>query len=108
MKPCPNDPNICKCRICNLYNSDPAYRAHWDNVPQPFPGLFKQGLNLIASVAQHVAGGLQSADSETYQKRMEICKACPKLRPDNRCSGCGCYMNIKASWEEQRCPDGKW
>jgi len=30
------------------------------------------------------------------------------VAPDNRCSGCGCYMNLKASWDEQKCPDGKW
>lgn len=118
MKPCPNDPATCKCAICKLYNTDPIYRAHWDGEasptpakpaqPPPLPGLLRQGLNLVTAVAQHVAGGLQSIDSETYQKRMAICKACPKLRPDNRCSGCGCFVGVKASWEEQKCPEGKW
>jgi hypothetical protein len=117
MKPCPNDPTICKCAICKLYVDNPIYRELWDKglpgtpaqpVQPPLPGLLRQGLNLITAVAQHVATGMQSSDSETYQKRMAICKACPKLRPDNRCSGCGCFMNVKASWDEQKCPDGKW
>lgn len=127
---CPCQPNVpcsqgkgyvlseAEYRVCNGEGVTPEERIAfikdlctgklmWDK-ENKLPSLLQQGVNFVAALAQHVAGGLQSADNETYQKRIAICKTCPKLRPDNRCSGCGCYMNLKASWDEQKCPDGKW
>lgn len=48
--------------------------------------------------------------SETIQKeRMDICKACPMLRPVSKtCKKCGCYVNLKTKIKTEQCPLSKW
>lgn len=41
-------------------------------------------------------------------ERMDICKTCPELGALNRCSQCGCFMNIKTRIYSSQCPLGKW
>lgn len=41
-------------------------------------------------------------------KRLEICKECPSLKALNRCSECGCFMDIKTRLFFTKCPLGKW
>tara|TARA_Y100001970_G_scaffold293338_1_gene439512 strand:- start:1557 stop:1886 length:330 start_codon:yes stop_codon:yes gene_type:complete len=41
-------------------------------------------------------------------RRMSICKECPSLMRFNRCSECGCFMNIKTKLPMVECPLDKW
>lgn len=46
---------------------------------------------------------------EIFQKRIEICKACPELiGMTTQCKKCGCFMSAKARLESAKCPLGKW
>ena len=41
--------------------------------------------------------------------RLEICKACPAFRPRTQtCKKCGCFMKLKTTLENAKCPIGKW
>ena len=49
------------------------------------------------------------ADAPVYAERLEICRACARLR-NGTCALCGCYVEARAAKKNQRCPDvpGKW
>ncbi len=45
--------------------------------------------------------------SETeYQKRLEFCKNCDNLI-SGVCMKCGCYVEFRAAFKKQKCPDVK-
>ena len=46
---------------------------------------------------------------EEYTRRLEQCRACGDLNRGT-CALCGCYVEIRAARQEQRCPavPGKW
>ena len=45
-------------------------------------------------------------ERKTFVNRINICKECERFRPKtNRCSVCGCFMNVKA-WMHKNI-DGK-
>lgn len=49
------------------------------------------------------------ADKVIKDSRMSICLSCPDLiKLTNQCKNCGCFMDIKTSLEESKCPIGKW
>lgn len=46
---------------------------------------------------------------ETYEKRINICKECPRLiQSTKQCKECGCFMTAKARLDHSSCPLGKW
>jgi len=48
-------------------------------------------------------------DSDTYNKRIEICKECPELiRLTFQCKKCGCFMKEKTKLANAGCPLNKW
>lgn len=48
-------------------------------------------------------------DSETYNKRIEICKNCPELLQITfQCKKCGCFMKEKSKLADAHCPLYKW
>jgi uncharacterized paraquat-inducible protein A len=49
------------------------------------------------------------SDKDIIEQRLEICKVCPAFRPKTqRCSKCGCFMQLKATLTLAKCPIGKW
>lgn len=75
----------------------------------PLPPTGTQIGGFLASVVRHLVTGLPQATGEVLQARLALCKACDKFRhSDGRCSMCGCHVSIKARWQGERCPDGKW
>ena len=41
--------------------------------------------------------------------RLEICHTCDFYRPKtNQCKKCGCFMKLKTSLANAKCPLGKW
>lgn len=49
---------------------------------------------------------------ETYQKRLDICRACEFIRilpvVGEQCQKCGCMMKVKAKIAHVKCPIDKW
>ncbi len=77
-----------------------------DKADKPaLPGRITMAANLTRAVAAHVADGLQKADAQELQRRLETCSVC-ELRNDDRCTVCGCYLAEKASWRSSECPLG--
>lgn len=112
------------CRICALIDrAGPDYRADYrrlfhpeefppEPVPEPArsaepPGLVRKAINLGAAVAQHVAAGLPEADEATVRGRLFVCWGCVQ-RDGSTCLVCGCNVDVKARWLDQRCPIGLW
>lgn len=84
--------------------------------PTP-PVLVPTFKDMAFSLTQAVKDNLQQiamrgvllAEEDEVNKRIEICKACEFfMRHQDRCSKCGCYMNIKARLKVSKCPVSKW
>lgn len=61
------------------------------------------------SLFSHAKDGFKKVDTEIFNNRMEICRSCPLFNSkENRCNECGCFLNIKASWNSEKCPIDKW
>lgn len=46
---------------------------------------------------------------ELMESRLAICAECPFfLKGSKRCSKCGCFMKLKTSLEQAKCPVHKW
>lgn len=73
------------------------------------PGALTQIKNFAGSFINHAVGGFKQAPDEVVQARKAICQGCDKLRKaDNRCSACGCFIDIKTKWAGEKCPLDKW
>lgn len=76
-----------------------------------FPSKLKMLTNFAIAIAEHASSGFRNVTEEQFIQRMEACKACPNLVPDEngeglgRCSLCGCWVESKGAWESQVCPD---
>ena len=52
----------------------------------------------------------ERTDGELYEKRLELCKGCDHLI-SGVCMKCGCYVELRAAFKSQGCPnvkDRKW
>jgi hypothetical protein len=78
----------------------------------PAVPLLRKAANLAGAVVEHVKTGRQKASPDVQAARLEICRVCENYRAsDQACggmTGCGCYLPVKVSWAEQRCPLDKW
>lgn len=75
--------------------------------PAPAPGLLRKAANLGKAVVEHVAAGLPMADDATARERLAICATCENYEGTS-CRLCGCHLNFKVRWSEQKCPISKW
>jgi len=82
---------------------------------QKYPSLFEQGKNLskfALDLIKHIKstdGKNLIVDDDTYNKRMSICEKCEKYDPEQiRCTECGCFLEMKASFMLDSCPLEKW
>lgn len=83
---------------------DPAPPA-----PAEGPSLFQKAVNLGKAVVDHVAAGMHAADDATVESRWATCRACEMFDAEKVvCRACGCHLEIKIRWAEQKCPIGKW
>ena len=46
-------------------------------------------------------------DETEYERRLGICRDCDKLNAGT-CMSCGCYVEIRASAKNTKCPTKKW
>ncbi len=47
------------------------------------------------------------ADGKTYASRIEKCRQCEQL-VSGVCMKCGCYVEFRAAFKKQRCPQKLW
>lgn len=78
-----------------------------DSYKPKLPSKLRQASNFAKAIASHVADGSQKVSLELYEQRLIQCDECPQ-RVNDRCAECGCFIETKASWKEQICPQGKW
>ena len=49
----------------------------------------------------------KKASTDTYDSRLTQCKACDQLN-NGTCMGCGCLVELKAAYKNEKCPYKKW
>jgi hypothetical protein len=73
------------------------------------PSLLRKAANFGKAIVDHVAAGMPTASDATVRERLATCQECDRFGAENReCLVCGCQLDIKVRWAEQRCPIGKW
>lgn len=51
----------------------------------------------------------QKADREQVEARLAICNTCPWFAKNlQRCRKCGCFMRLKTTLIQAKCPEGHW
>ena len=49
------------------------------------------------------------SDQALIEQRLAICNVCPAFKKNTqRCSKCGCFMQLKSTLKQAKCPIGKW
>jgi hypothetical protein len=71
------------------------------------PSALTQIGNFTKALAEHVASGSGKVALEILNERLDTCSSC-QARVEDRCTVCGCYMPIKATWTSSECPLGHW
>ena len=95
----------CACEMCG-WTPEEGYKAPVVE-KQKMPSVFKQAANFAKSAFNHMASGAHKAPDHVYKSRIEICNSCDKLN-GSKCSECGCFVSMKASWSSEKCPLEKW
>ncbi len=75
------------------------------------PGLLQKAVNFGNALVGHVAAGLPTVDDATAEARLVTCRGCDWFDTAHvscRHQGCGCVLEIKTRWADQKCPIGKW
>lgn len=96
----PGNPN--QCRVCWLRLQRPAVQA---------PSLARRVVNFARAIMKHARAGLPVVTEEEAKRRISICETCELFDLNRRrCNHpqCGCNMDEKVTWGEQKCPIGKW
>jgi len=47
------------------------------------------------------------AEEAVYEERLSVCKEC-ELLLEGMCRSCGCYVELRAVMEKNKCPKDKW
>ena len=70
------------------------------------PSILKMASNFASDLVKYVKEGAPNVSQRTYVERLDACKKCPHLLPENmRCGKCGCLLEHKAKWKTTTCPD---
>lgn len=73
------------------------------------PSFFRKAANLSKAIVEHAGAGFPTTDRETIDKRWAICRTCEHFDAERTiCRVCGCQLQVKIDWAEQKCPVGKW
>jgi len=76
------------------------------------PSLGAQAASFVGSVVVECGAALRGEPEVTVEERrarIEICEACDYFQvTDRRCSRCGCWVNVKAGFRMEACPEEKW
>ena len=71
--------------------------------------MLNKAWNLTKSIVDYAKSGFEDASQDKYKERLTICDLCEFLDKDKgSCTICGCAMAVKAKWDIEKCPKGKW
>ena len=62
-------------------------------------------LNSIKECIEKISQN-EKANETLYQNRLRACKECEHLI-SGTCMKCGCYVELRAAYIKQKCPDSK-
>lgn len=100
--------------VKRVFEEHKAQAATMPN-PETGPSILRKVFNFGQAVVIHAASGFQQATKEEIERRVSICESCvgPSgfFNPETRvCThkSCGCNVDRKTPWLEQKCPVGKW
>ena len=73
------------------------------------PPTIQMAKNFVKAASKHLADKMRKVNVSEYKARLDICNKC-ELRMKNRCThpACGCFIDIKAWWASEDCPDSRW
>ncbi len=63
-------------------------------------------LKTIIKHIKKISAGEKASEKE-YSRRLGVCKECEFLE-EGTCLKCGCYPEMKAAFNYQKCPMKKW
>ena len=91
---------------------DENMKRNEDPTEQPsLPPTIQMAKNFAKAMARHVADGLRKVTIDEYKARIATCNKnkCGR-RVKNRCThpSCGCFVDIKAWWASEDCPEKLW
>jgi hypothetical protein len=90
------------CSSCSSGTGAPA-------ATEGFPSLGEQAGNVLAAAGRFLASGLKLAVPAEVERRLAICRACPRLdAQQSRCLSCGCWVATKTRLGSESCPEGRW
>jgi hypothetical protein len=76
-----------------------------------FPSLFQRTRNFAkemwVATKESLHGRPMLISADDAYARLRVCETCPFLQ-NNKCSKCGCFMNLKVHVKSSSCPEGKW
>ena len=51
----------------------------------------------------------ERSEQELMEARLSVCQQCPFfLKGSQRCKKCGCFMKLKTTLKQAKCPIGHW
>lgn len=69
----------------------------------------KSGFKSLFNVAKNIATGTeQIVDEATKFERKSICNECPRLLVTRQCGECLCFVDLKTTLKQEKCPLDKW
>ncbi len=104
-------------RLCSTRKGYYEVFAREAAAEPPLPSLARRAANFGKAAAKHVRKGRPRASDALVAARLAVCQGdattphCTSYRPsDKACSErkCGCYVEVKATWQDSTCPRGLW
>ena len=68
-------------------------------------------MDMTPELVQEMAEQEEVADyvgDEIVEKRLSICKKCPRLIEGMTCADCGCFVQFRVRHKTAACINGKW
>jgi hypothetical protein len=70
-------------------------------------GPLQKAVNFVGAMFRHIAAGSPKVTEEQHKVRVDVCHGCPQFKA-GYCLLCGCGIEAKAWFAEQKCPLDKW
>ena len=76
-------------------------------------GMLDAVLNPLLSPLKNVGANIFTngikVSPQLARQRLAICMKCPHLfKPTGNCLKCGCFVDVKTKYVDQKCKIGKW
>jgi hypothetical protein len=111
-QPIPNIPQTQPTISKECVEAKNGFSASEVPIFQRGPSLIQKAVNFSKAIVQHVAAGLPQASEDLIAKRLAICELCVEYFDKDRraCKhkSCGCSVDKKTPWLDQKCPISRW